>query len=49
MVKVETKDLYCGAYFLSSGAALTDVRVEGRRNGKPAVVDSRAILSTIPA
>jgi len=37
MVKVETKDLYCGAYMLSSGAMLAEVRVEGRRCGKPAV------------
>jgi len=37
MDKVETKDLYCGAYILSSGGTLAEVRLEGRRNGKPAV------------
>jgi hypothetical protein len=38
MVNVETKDLYCGAYILSSGGTLAEVRLEGRRAGKPAVI-----------
>jgi hypothetical protein len=35
--KVETQDLYCGAYILASGGELEGLRIGGVRNGRPAV------------
>lgn len=34
---IETRDLYCGAYILSSGGMLEEARIEGIRGGKPSV------------
>lgn len=35
---IETKDLWQGAYVLSEGGTLEDVRVEHKRNGKKEVI-----------
>jgi hypothetical protein len=37
MNRVETQDLYCGAYILASGGSLEELRITGSRRGKPAV------------
>ena len=37
MDKVETQDLYCGAYILASGGVLEGLRIGANRNGRPAV------------
>lgn len=37
MNQIETRDLYCGAYILSSGGMLEETRIEGIRGGKPSV------------
>src|SRR5512145_499997 len=37
MNKVETQDLYCGAYIMASGVSLEELRITGNRRGKPAV------------
>lgn len=37
-MRVKTKDLYCGAYILSKGGTLEDVRLsENGRKGRPSV------------
>jgi len=37
MTKVETQDLYCGAYLLACGSLLDHMRLADGRNGKPSV------------
>ena len=37
MKRIETRDLYCGAYILSRGGMLEETRLEEMRGGKPSV------------
>ena len=37
MEKIETQDLYCGAYLLACGSLLDHMQIADGRNGKPSV------------
>jgi len=36
-MRVATQDLYCGAYILSKGGSLEEVKIAGARGGRPSV------------